>query len=139
MSKMMGAIYAVPENLVDRLFRGNKNVFIKITGRSSTKISPKHKIIFYASHGDKKLVGEGIVEKVEFLNPGEVLSKYSQELFLDENEFIDYVGKRQKILVFQLKCLKKYQNSIQSREVITMGGKYLTEKEYKSLIGSQNG
>jgi hypothetical protein len=139
MSKMIGAIYAVPENLVDRLFCGNKNIFVKITGRDSTKISPKHKIIFYASHGNRKLVGEGIVETVEFLNPAEVLLKYSQELFLKEDEFIDYVGKRQKILVFKLSRLKKYQNPIQSKRVITMGGKYLTEKEYKSLIGSQSG
>ncbi len=53
MSKMKGAIYAVPANLMDRLFSENSRVFIKITGHASSKIAPKHKIVFYASHDEK--------------------------------------------------------------------------------------
>ena len=134
---MIGAIYAVPTNLMEGLFNAKSRVFVKVTGHASSKIAPKHKIVFYESHNEKKLVGEGIVENVEFLNPAEVLSKYGKELFINKDEFIKYVGKRQRILVIQLKGLRKYQEPVQCKEVITMGGKYLTEEEYASLIHSQ--
>jgi hypothetical protein len=122
MEKMIGAIYPVPSELVNRLFDGKNKVFVKATGHGSTKLLPKHKIVFYASHGEKKLVGERIVENVEFLNPAEVIAKYNQGLFIDEQEFLKYVGKRQRILALQLKGLKKYPKLNQSREMLNLAG-----------------
>jgi len=138
MGKMIGVVYAVPLELTNRLFDGKTKVFVKVTGHESTKLLPKHKIVFYASHGEKKLIGEGVIEKVEFLNPTQILSKYKQDLFIDEQEFLNYVGKRQRILTLQLRGLKKYHKSIQSNEVITMAGKYLTSEQYESLINEKN-
>lgn len=135
MDEMIGAIYAVPVELMERLFSAKTKVFVKVTGHASTKIAPKQKIIFYASHNDKKLVGEGIVENVEFLNPAEILSKFSQDLFIEESKFLKYVGKRQSVLAIKLKGLKKYEEPILCKEVITMGGKYLTQKQYNYMIG----
>ena len=134
MDKMIGAVYAIPLELSNRLFDGKNKVFVKVTGHGSTKLVPKHKIVFYASHSEKKLIGEGIIENVEFLNPEEVLSKYKQELFIDEQQFRENVGKRQRILTLQLKGLRKYQQPIQSKEVITMAGKYLTAEQYDSIF-----
>lgn len=137
MEKMVGAIYAVPMRLMDQLFSSKNKVFVKVTGHASTKLAPKHKIIFYASHDGKKLIGEGIIETVEFLNPAEVLSKYTGDLFIDEHEFMKYVGKRQRILVMQLKGLRRYQEPILCKEVITMAGRYLTDKQYDSFVHQQ--
>jgi hypothetical protein len=137
MGKMIGAIYAVPIILIDQLFDGKNKVFVKCTGQQSTKLLPKHKIVFYGSHGEKKLIGEGIIKKVEFLNPEEVISKYKEELFIDEQQFRQYVGKRQRILTLELKGLKKYQEPIQIKEVITMAGKYLTAEQYDSIVNNK--
>lgn len=134
MEKMVGAIYAVPMRLMDRLFSSKNKVFVKVTGHASTKLAPKHKVVFYGSHDSRKLIGEGVIETVEFLNAAEVLSKYRADLFINEDEFIKYMGKRQRVLVLQLKGLRRYQEPIQCKEVITMAGKYLTEKQYNSLI-----
>jgi hypothetical protein len=134
MEKMIGAIYAIPSTLVNRLFDGRSKVFVKVTGHGSTKLLPKHKVVFYASHGEKKLVGEGIVEKIEFLTPEETLARYRKELFINVQEFQDYVHKRQTVLTLKLKGLKKYPQPVQSKEVITMGGKYITAEYYNSLF-----
>ena len=40
------------------------------------KLKPGHKILFYASHGIKGIIGEAQVEGVEFLTPNETLEKY---------------------------------------------------------------
>jgi hypothetical protein len=35
------------------------------------RMTPKHKVVFYASQGSKQIVGEGIIEAIEFLTPKE--------------------------------------------------------------------
>ena len=134
MGRMIGAIYAVPKGIIDRLFDGKNKVFVKVTGHASTKIQSKHKIIFYASHNKKELVGEGIVEKSEFLIPSDVVSKYRNELFLSENEFRAYVGKRTRVLALRLRDLKRYKQPIKSKEVITMAGKYISVEDYEAIV-----
>ena len=134
MEKMVGAIYAVPLDKIYKLFDGKSKVFVKVTGHRSTKLLPKHKIVFYESRGNKKIVGEGIVVTVEFLTPEEVLEKYQDELFISEEEFADYIGKRHRVLTLRLKGLKRYSQPIQSKTAITMGGKYLTAKQYDLLF-----
>lgn len=132
--KIAGAIYAVPATLIDRLFDGKSKVFVKCTGHASTKLLPKHKIVFYSSHGSKELIGEGTVETAEFMSPEEALTKYRDFIFIDSTMFRDYVGKRQRLLAIKLKGLKRYSKPIQSKEVITMGGKYLSLREYEQLF-----
>jgi len=127
MNEIVGAIFPVPTELVNRLFEGETKVFVKYVAHSNTRLSPGHKIVFYASRGSKELIGEGIVEKVEFLTPDEVLSKFKNELFLDAAEFHAYVGKwpsrtSKRIMTLVLKKLKKYQKPIIYGKPMTMAG-----------------
>jgi hypothetical protein len=104
-------------------------------------LAPKHRVIFYASHGSKKLVGEGTVEKVEFLSPEVVIAKYKERLFLNESEFYAYVGRSpsrtpsKEILTLVLKKLNKYPKPVDYSRPITMAGQYLGINEYDSLVG----
>ena len=142
MNEIFGIIYPVPVKFVDRFFNVNVMVFVKYVAHNTTRLAPKHRVIFYASHGSKKLIGEGTIEKVEFLTPDEVLAKYKDELFLDEAEFNAYIRRSpsrtpsRKMLVLQLKKLRKYGTPIDYNKPMTMAGQYLSAEEYKSMIGN---
>ena len=137
---IIGVIYPVPTNIVYRLFDGKTKIFVKFLVHNSTKLAPNHKILFYASQGLKKIVGEGIIEKVEFLTPEKVISKYNEQLFLNESEFFAYINRSSRrtpskeMLTLKLKKLKKYPKPIEYEKPITMAGQYLSAEEYSTLI-----
>jgi hypothetical protein len=140
MNDIVGTIYPIPINFIDRLFDGETKVFVKYVAHNSTQLAPKHKVIFYGSHGSKELVGEGIIEKVEFLTPQKVLEKYRDQLFLNETELDAYVKRSpsrsssKEMLTLVLKKLKKFPKPIDYNKPITMAGQYVHAKEYSSLI-----
>jgi len=145
MSEIVGVIYPVPSKFVDRLFNEKANVFVKYVAHNTTKLVPKHRVIFYASHGSKKLVGEGTLERVEFLSPETVIARYKERLFLNESEFYAYVGSSPSrtpsklMLTLVLNKLSKYPNPVDYGRPITMAGQYLGVNEYNSLIGKNKG
>jgi hypothetical protein len=122
------------------LFDGKTRVFVKYVAHNATKLTRKHKVVFYASQGLKQLVGEGVIEKVEFLTPDAILMKYKESLFLDANELYAYVEgspsrtSSKKMLTIVLKKLNKYPTPIDYNRSMTMAGQYLEASEYNSLI-----
>jgi hypothetical protein len=140
MNEIIGVIYPIPAELAERLFEGNTRIFVKYVAHNTTRLAPKHKVIFYASHGSKKLIGEGIIDKVEFLTPPKVLEKYKDQLFLTESELHAYIARSplrsssKEMLTLVLKKLKKFPKPIDYNKPITMAGQYLGAEEYSSLI-----
>jgi len=135
--KIAGAIFPIPAKLTERFFTGSHKVFVKCLPRKSTRLQPKRKIIFYASHASKELIGEATIEKLEFLTPEDVIVKYKSNLFLEEDEFRCYArGRKKEFLVLNLINLKKYTKPIKFKNV-TMAGQYITQAEYHSLIQHQ--
>ena len=140
MNEIIGVIYPIPAELAERLFEGNTRIFVKYVAHNTTRLAPKHKVIFYASHGSKKLIGEGIIDKVEFLTPPKVLEKYKDQLFLTESELHAYIARSplrsssKEMLTLVLKKLKKFPKPIDYNKPITMAGQYLSAEEYSSLI-----
>jgi len=139
MKEIIGVIYPIPLGLVDRLFDGKTKVFVKYLARNTTKLEPRHKVVFYASHGSRKLIGEGTIEKAEFLNPEAVLARYREDLFLNVEEFQAYVRRSpsrtpsKKMLTFVMKKLKKYPKPVDYDRPVTMAGQYLSVDEYRIL------
>jgi len=136
MSEYIGVIYPIPKQFINRFFLDKKNVFVKFLSHESTKLKVKQKIIFYESHGSKKLIGEGRIEKIEFLTPVEIYKKYSNDLFLDEKELYKYVGDRKlkKTLTIKLDNLNKYDEPVLFPKPITLAGLYINEKQYRNTI-----
>jgi hypothetical protein len=140
MLKIIGVIYPVPKDIAERLFNEKEKVFVKFLAHNSTKLAPKNKVIIYASHGSKKLIGEGIIDKVEFLTSEEVMTKYRDKLFLYETEFYAYIRRSsvrtssREMLTLVLKKLAKYPKPIEYDKPITMAGQYLSSSEYNSLM-----
>lgn len=142
MSQIIGVIYPIPLQYVNRIFLQNRNIFVKYLPRTSTKLKPNHKAIIYASHGFKEIIGEGIIECIEFLTPDEAWQKHGNKIFLDKKELQEYTISQptrtstKKMLVITLRKLKKYKSGIKYLRPITMTGQYLTKEDYKFLIRS---
>ncbi|WXG46151.1 MAG: DUF365 domain-containing protein [Candidatus Atabeyarchaeum deiterrae] len=140
MHRIVGVIYPVPDRLIDRLFDGGTKVFAKFLPRNFTRLRPKNKVIFYASRGTKKLVGEGTIVRVEFLTPDSVITRYREKLFLSEAEFLAYVknsptrAPSKEVLTLVLNELRKYSEPVAYHKPITMAGQYLTAVEYESFM-----
>ena len=53
--EIVGVIYPVPSNLVDRIFKEGKDVFIKHP-TCFKKLKPEHEVLLYASHEVRGIV-----------------------------------------------------------------------------------
>jgi len=141
MKRIIGVVYPVPVWLIDRLLVAHRNVFVKYVARTTNlRITPKHKVVFYASHGSKEVVGEGIIETIEFLTPNEVLEKYGDRVFLNKNELMVYATRQpkrtlsKKMLTLTLSKLRRYPLGIKYERPVTMAGEYLTVEKYSALL-----
>ena len=131
---IVGAAFPVPSHFMKRFFEDGKIVFVKKSKFS--RLGPGSKIIFYSSHEIHAYVGEGIVEKVEFLTPKETIQKYQDELFLTEYECNTYAREKNvsRFLVVRFSEIKKYENPVKPKRFISMGGKYVSKSEYEQIL-----
>jgi len=140
-NKIIGVVYPVPQQLVDRLFVAHRNIFVKYIPRATNlRIAPKHKVFFYASHASKEVVGEGTIEAIEFLTPNEALDKYREKVFLNKDELTEYTMRQpkrtssKKLLTITLSKIRRYPKGIKYERPMTMAGEYLTQEKYNVLM-----
>lgn len=140
---ILGVIYAVPKNIIYNVLDNKKNIFVKylthpITKKSRIKLHSGIKLYLYESHAKRCLVGEADIINLTFLNLDEVISLYRKKLMFSENEFIKYSRGREekKVIVFELKNIKRYRKSIQINLPITMSGLYVDSKLNKKIKSS---
>jgi len=137
MNEIYAIIYPIPKRFTSRLFDSPRLVFLKYTPHEtiSNNLKDCKKLLFYESHGGKKVIGEGKIERIELLNLEELLKKYEDDLFLTEEELYSYSdGREKKPLVFILKNLKEFNKKVKLNERITMGGKLITKEKYNKLF-----
>ena len=139
--KTYGAIFPIQQQNVDPLFNQEKNVFVKFTNFTKLK---KHMIIIFYSK--KKLIGEGTIQKTERIDPETAWNQYKNKIFLNKEEFEDYVNispitkqerKKRNINIFHLK-LNKFKNPITCHYVINAAGQYISKEEYQTIKGISN-
>ena len=142
--EIVGVVYPVPSNLIDRIFKEGKDVFIKHP-TCFKQLKPRHKVLFYASHETRAIVGEATIKNIDFLKISEIYKKYGDRVFISEEEAKSYSkplssrrtgvsGARDiKFLVLEFKDIKKYGKIVKPKRFITVGGKYLTKKEYEEI------
>jgi len=140
MESVIGAVFPIsPEHAV-RIFDEGRTVFVKYTRFS--KLDRNSRIVFYLS-GERRLIGEGSIEKIEKAKPESVWAHYGRRIFLDKMEYDQYVsnspiGGRNRIseaiTVFVLKNLRKYKKTDQLTYSVTPAGCYLTKREYHGII-----
>jgi hypothetical protein len=79
--KVLGVIYPIHLQYVDRIFEKQKNVFVKYTAHEKSALTTKHKILFYASHGQKEIVGEAGIKELNFFTPTDTWTDMVQTCF----------------------------------------------------------
>lgn len=137
MSDIYAVIYPVPKTFAGGLFGRSRVVFLKYTTHETITddLQDCKKLLFYESKAEKKLIGEGKIEKIELLNLEQILEKYEDDLFLTKKELYSYSdGREKRPVVFTLKNPRRFNNKIKLKKPITMSGKQLTKKEYEELI-----
>ena len=142
--EIVGVIYPVPSNLINRIFKEGKDVFIKHP-TCFKQLKPGHKILFYASHEIRAIVGEATIKNMEFLRLSEIYKKYGDRVFITREEARQYskplkdrktkggVIRDIKFVVFELENVKQYEEPIKVKRFITVGGKYLKQKDYEGI------
>jgi hypothetical protein len=141
MIKIAGAIYPIPLKFVNRIFAEQRNVFVKyVVHESGVKLVPNNKVLFYASRGQKEIVGEATIKAVEFLTPVKAFEKYGDKLFLNKDELMKYASQpssrtaSKKMLVLVLFKPRKYLMGIKYARHITKAGEYFTDERYNALV-----
>ena len=97
------------------------------------------KLLFYASGGSKTIVGEALVEKLEFMPLKEALQRYSDKMFITKEEALEYAQrfgnrKEKDLLLLHLSNMLKYPKQIAYSKPITMAGQYLDKNGYMSIV-----
>ena len=140
MSDIIGATFPVPNELLDRVLKEKKNVFVK--SATLTRLKPGMKIIFYASRENQGYAGEAEIESVEIVkNPMEILEKYKDRMFLTEKEFKDYVASQKRWgrvrhkpwMAIVLKNIKEYPKRVMPKRFISVAGRYVKKDEYERI------
>ena len=133
LTKIIGAIFPVLREHVSNLFGRNRDVFVKFT---RLNLDSGSTIVFYVS-GEKLLIGEARVGHIERLNPDVAWSRYKDRVFLDEEEYDQYVRispiskeerKMSEVTVFKLENMRKYKKPVRSIYPVTSSGRYLTKE-----------
>jgi len=138
--KIIGIIYPLPELLIFRIFDSGKNIFTKFTthapSEESVRIRKGNKLFLYKSRAEKTVVGEAIIEKMDFLLPAEVMEKYKEKLITPPEEMSKYVRGRnnKKMLVLELCNITKYSHPIEIKVPITMAGRHITKENQRDIF-----
>jgi len=135
-------IYPLPSYLASRILQDEKSIFVKYS--THEKISPKlescQKLLFYISRSNKEIAGEAEIASIKLMTLLEVVSSYSSNLFLTENELRDYSNGRdlKKMMVFELGAIRRYSEPKELGHGITMVGEYLSKDKYEELMHGIN-
>jgi len=142
--EIVGVVYPVPSNLLDRIFKEGRDVFIKHP-TCFKQLRPGHKILFYSSHEKRAIVGEATIKNIGLMKIDEIYEKYGNRVFITKEEAKEYTkplserkGKGGKIrnidfLVIELEKPRLFEKYYKPKRFIVVGGKYVTKKEYNEI------
>ena len=145
MVDLVAAVFPLPKEIVSRIFKGRRTVFVKYMptrgrrGKFNTQIEPGTKMVIYESKGTKSLMGEALIKKVLFMMPNEAYRTYGNNLCLDYDEIVEYSNKypnraEKPLLVLELESPHRYASPIKSPYPISMAGRYLSKMEYDKIF-----
>ena len=135
-------IYPLPFHLASRILMDKNYIFAKYLPHEviSPKLISCKKILFYISGANKEIAGEADIISISLMTLSEIISKYSNGLFLTENELREYSNGRdsKKMVVFELGEIRSYAEQKALGHGITMVGEYISEDEYSSFLDNIN-
>jgi hypothetical protein len=145
--KILGVIYPLSEEIIDRILLDKKDIFIKypvhdLTKKSKIQLKEGIKLFLYKTKSKKdnkapRLVcGEALIKKINYMFPNEILLKYSNRLMLRKDELKAYSKEREqkKLLVLQISNIRRYMKPKKIKKVIAMNSLFVTLKNKEELF-----
>jgi hypothetical protein len=122
----------IPEH-IERIFIKENILFPKISVHNVLPLYCKkgQKLFFYRSHSNKEIIGEGTIIDIKLLDVDEFNRRIKQS-FISTEEFNNYIAGRikKKIISIKVEQIHRYIKPVQLSYYVTMGGRYITKKEY---------
>lgn len=135
--KILGAIFPISGQLLERLLSGGKNVFIKAP-TTFRRLDKGSVIVFYQTWPLQKIVAEGIITEIFRGLHAEIWNNYGNSLILNESELKQYANKPAKgvskkrtneLIAFVLKDIRQYKTPITPKDgPVSMTGKYVDDQ-----------
>ncbi|WGM90149.1 MAG: DUF365 domain-containing protein [Candidatus Bathyarchaeum tardum] len=140
MSEISGFVFPIKLKHAESIFIKGKKIFVKYDNKL-VKLNKGMRAIFYLS-GEKTIIGEAKILKIERMTVEEVYENYGQNLFLTQEELFNYAKKSpigrerktQNLSVYHLANIQKYQTPIKSKKRMTPAGYYLRNNDYQILM-----
>jgi hypothetical protein len=134
---ILGIIFPLSRQHIDRFFDGGKTVFVKFFDRQPTpsRLHRGAKLFFYQSGGGRALVGDAEITEVSSGTLDMVWNRFGERLFLTKDELEAYVGDRQGIqmTILVLEDARKYAVPLTLSHSLTMAGQYMTKQLHRKL------
>ena len=134
---MLGIIFPLSPQHIDRFLDGGKTVFVKFFGKQRTpsRLHRGAKLFFYQSGGGKEIVGDAEIIDVSSETRDALWDKFGDRLFLTRDELNAYVRDRQNIQMTTLvvKNARKYAEPLTLSHPLTMAGQYMTKRLLQEL------
>lgn len=141
---IIGVIFPLPKKVITFMFENSRDVFVKYTThgylqKSKQRLEKGMSIYFYQSGSNKIIVGEALIENIEYLDMNQIITKYTNRLLTTEDELRNYSKGREekRALVLELRNIIRYKEEIKLMVPITMSGLYLTEKRKNILFSNK--
>ena len=131
-SKIKGYLFPIPHKFLERLFSGEKDVFVKVGHYRF--LAPDHSVVFYDSD-QHMTVGEAKIVRSSNGSPSAIWKEYNARIFLQEKEFKEYVARsplgprkqKEKIMTaLVLGRLHRYSSPRKPQRRVTPAGYYIT-------------
>ena len=143
--EIIGAIYPIPKEILDRSKKMPKVVYIKnvVHNVIPKKLNPGSKILFYVGMPFKKIFAEATIDKILFVDYASLRKSFSKEIIQKRNELknycgLQYVDGKSKKVSFVLKNFNYFEKGLDPISPITMTGKYFTREEEIEIKGSNS-
>lgn len=136
--EIKAVVYPLSDENISRLING-KTTFVKFLSREAVPkvLRSGMTVLFYETGKKKAITAKGVINSVSSELPKDILNKYSTTLFLNKDEFSNYVGRRNNkcMLVIQVSDAQKLERPVNPPKTISLSGFYLNKEEYQSLFG----
>lgn len=129
--KIVGVSHPIPTEIAERIYNGEKNVFVG--KRCLCKVSEGDKFIIYESHGAKAYTGWADIKFIGRMKTKLISKKYGKKLMITKDELEDYSSGRKNMFVIEFENFEKFKNPVKPYRFVTVAGKYIYEDEFRRI------
>lgn len=129
--EIFGVTHPIPTKFAERIYHENKTVFVG--KRCLFKASKGDKFVIYESKGEKAYTGWADIKYIGEMDTNKIMKNYGKKLMITEQELKDYSNMREDMTIIEFDNFEKFNKPVKPVSFVTVGGKYIYEKEYEDI------